>query len=449
MMDDVGRYCWGAAAVLALAFLGMIFSAAEAAVAACSESRLRRQSEEGDSRAGLLLEAKERQAAFSLWAQVSASVCLLSADVFGTVFFAPALLPWLESWIPNPVWAKWVSWGGVFLLLSFLLLVLGVALPKKLSLYAPDKTAFGMQGAVKILSRIFCPLTWLILKTTRLLLRLLGKNPDQETDEITEEEIRMMVDAGKEQGAIELSEREMINNIFEFDDRTVGEVMTHRTDISAVSRSAPLSEVLALVLEEGFSRIPVYDSDMDDIVGLVYAKDLLSLVGEEPADGKTAGDYLRTVIYTPESTRCRMLFRQFKEQKVHMAVIVDEYGGTAGIATMEDLIESVMGNIQDEYDQEEDEVLPLEEGGYSFDGGVQLELVERLLETDLEADEDTDTLGGLIANTLGRIPGDGENPSVTIAGVEFTVLLAEDRRIMRVQARRVPLPADEPVEEES
>ena len=234
MMDDVGRYCWGAAAVLALAFLGMIFSAAEAAIAACSESRLRRQSEEGDSRAGLLLEAKERQAAFSLWAQVSASVCLLSADVFGTVFFAPALLPWLESWIPNPVWAKWVSWGGVFLLLSFLLLVLGVALPKKLSLYAPDKTAFGMQGAVKILSRIFCPLTWLILKTTRLLLRLLGKNPDQETDEITEEEIRMMVDAGKEQGAIELSEREMINNIFEFDDRTVGEVMTHRTDISAV-----------------------------------------------------------------------------------------------------------------------------------------------------------------------------------------------------------------------
>ena len=120
-----------------------------------------------------------------------------------------------------------------------------------------------------------------------------------------------------------------------------------------------------------------------------------------------------------------------------------------GIATMEDLIESVMGNIQDEYDQEEDEVLPLEEGGYSFDGGVQLELVERLLETDLEADEDTDTLGGLIANTLGRIPGDGENPSVTIAGVEFTVLLAEDRRIMRVQARRVPLPADEPVGEES
>ena len=144
-----------------------------------------------------------------------------------------------------------------------------------------------------------------------------------------------------------------------------------------------------------------------------------------------------------------MLFRQFKEQKVHMAVIVDEYGGTAGIATMEDLIESVMGNIQDEYDQEEDEVLPLEEGGYSFDGGVQLELVERLLETDLETDEDTDTLGGLIANTLGRIPGDGENPSVTIAGVEFTVLLAEDRRIIRVQARRIPLPADEPVGEES
>lgn len=192
----------------------------------------------------------------------------------------------------------------------------------------------------------------------------------------------------------------MINNVFEFDDRTVDEVMTHRTEICAVSKDDTVAEVLRAAIDEGFSRIPVYDDGIDDIVGVIYAKDLLVLAGCTDLEAHPLTSYIHEVIYVPESTRCRMLFRQFKATKRHMAVIVDEYGGTAGIATMEDLLESIVGEIQDEYDSEEEEVCRLENGNYSFDGGIPIEKVEELLDADLGADEDTDTLGGLVINLL-------------------------------------------------
>ena len=347
-----------------------------------------------------------------------------------------------------PVFLRYTA---VFLACAVQVLILDVLcllLPYRIACRHPQPVAAALAGFCRTVSLLFRPFVAFNGALAELLARLVGCPEPLESGQAAEEEIRMMVDVGSEKGEIEQSEKEMINNIFEFDDRCVSEVMTHRTDMCAIPKTATLSEVAALALESGYSRIPVYDDNVDAILGIVYVKDLLRLI-EQSNETFDPQSYMRPALFVPETMSCVDLFSQFKAKKVQVAIVVDEYGGTAGIASMEDLLESIVGNIQDEYDQEEDEVLPLEEGGYSFDGGVQLELVERLLETDLEADEDTDTLGGLIANTLGRIPGDGENPSVTIAGVEFTVLLAEDRRIMRVQARRVPLPADEPVGEES
>lgn len=437
-MDDVGRYLWSTVILIVLTLIAMFFSASEVAVVACSESRLKRLSDEENAKAAALYRLKEHQFSFSLWAGTSAILCMIAACCLGTYTYSPAVERLFQGWFGSAGWAYSLGLAVTFILVTFLVMVFGQTLPRKLVSYHTEQFAFFAVTPIRVLGWLFKPLTYLIIKAGRLIVRLCGHDPNEENANITEEEIRMLVDAGNEHGTIEYSEREMINNIFEFDDRTVGEVMTHRTDIEAVAKNDPIAEVLRIATEEGFSRIPVYDDDIDDIVGIIYAKDLLELVGQTDIGGRTIESYMRSVIYVPESTRCRMLFKQFKESKVHMAVIVDEYGGTAGIATMEDLLESIVGNIQDEYDQEVDEIEKLDENTYSFDGGVMIEKVEELFDIDLDADEDTDTLGGLIANTLGRIPSDGEMPAVVIKNIEFTVLLVEERRIVRVRAHRLP-----------
>lgn len=435
--DGIGRYLGWAFVILALVLIAMFFSASEVAVVSLSESRLKRLSDEENTKAKALYKLKERQFDFTMWSGTSAILCMIGASFLGTYVYSVPIATLLGNYLESTRLAAILSTLVTFFLITFLVMVFGQTLPKKLVSYNPESFAFFAVGPIRAIGWIFRPLTFLMLKTARVIVRMLGLDPNKANADITEEEIRMLVEAGNDNGTIEFSEREMINNIFDFDDRTVGEVMTHRTDISAVSRSDGLEDVLKIAMEEGFSRIPVYGDDIDDIIGIVYAKDLLELIGKNAME-KEIADYMRPVIYVPESTRCRMLFRQFKERKVHMAVIVDEYGGTAGIATMEDLLESIVGNIQDEYDQETDEIERLSENSWSFDGGIPVEKAEDLLEVDLDADEDTDTLGGLITNTLGRIPSDGERPKLTLKNIEFTVLLVEERRIVRVVARKLP-----------
>jgi len=421
----------------------MFFSAGETALPFLGESRLKRLGDEGDRRAAALSALKERQSDVSLWCGVCASLCMIAAAVLGTYVYSRPLGKALSSLMEGSAAAGPLAAVICFVLSGFLVLTFGQELPRRLVRYNPERFALSAIGPGRVLSFLFRPLTFPGRGIAKLLVRLLGFDPKQASPDITEEEIRMLLDAGNESGAIGLSEREMINNVFEFDDRPVGEVMTHRTDISAVPRDGTLSDVLDIARQKGFSRIPVYEGSLDDIVGIVYAKDLLELIDEPQKAGKGIEDYMRSVIYVPESTRCRMLFRRFKETKVHVAVIVDEYGGTAGIATMEDLLESIVGNIQDEYDQETDEVERLAENLWSFAGGVSLDKVETLLDVDLNADEDEDTLGGFIANTLGRIPKDGEMPSLTVENVEFCVLKVEERRILRVTARKLAVQKEE------
>lgn len=437
-MDDVGRYLWGAVFFILLTAIAMFFSSSEVAIAAMNESKLKRLNEDGNIKAKKLLSLKENQADFTLWVQTSANICGMTAVLIGTINFSPLF----ERMIDSPVFGSTntiytISYSLAFIVATFIELVCGFTLPKKLTVHYPEKFAFNSAYGLKALSYIFKPITWVIIKTTRGLVRMFGHDPNKELSDITEEEIRMLVDEGNEKGTIELSEREMINNIFEFDDRTAGDVMTHRTDLYAVSKEESLCEVVKIAIDEGFSRIPVYDGDIDDIVGIIYAKDLLALIGEKDFKEKKLEEFMRGVIYVPESTKCRMLFKQFTEKKTHLAVIVDEYGGTAGIATMEDLLESIVGNIQDEYDSEDEEIFKLDDNTYSLDGAVLVDEVEHLFGLDLVENEDSDTLGGLIANTLGRIPDVDEKPTVKFGDVAFTVMLVTDRRIVRVKAERI------------
>lgn len=432
-MDDIGRYIWGTAGVILLVLIAMFFAAAGTAVASLSSSHLKRLGEEeGDERAAALYRIKQKQFGFSLFTGAATLLLIGAALVLGMFLYAEPVNLLFPALSPR------ASEICVLIILLFLLITVCYLLPKKLASYRAERFGYFALSPLKVLGPVFYVITWPVIKLTRLIVRICGFDPNAEAENISEEEIRLLVDTGNEKGTIELSEREMINNVFEFDDRTVDEVMTHRTEICAVSKDDTVAEVLRAAIDEGFSRIPVYDDGIDDIVGVIYAKDLLVLAGCTDLEAHPLASYIHEVIYVPESTRCRMLFRQFKATKRHMAVIVDEYGGTAGIATMEDLLESIVGEIQDEYDSEEEETCRLENGGYSFDGGIPIEKVEELLDADLGADEDTDTLGGLVINLLGRIPEDGEHPSVTVDGILFTVTKIEERRIVRIMAERIP-----------
>lgn len=432
-MDDIGRYIWGSAGIILLVLIAMFFAAVGTAVASLRSSQLKRLSEEKeDERAAALYRIKQKQFGFSLFTGAATLLLIGAALVLGMFLYAEPVN------LLFPALSLRASEICVLVVLLFLLITVCYLLPKKLVPYRAEKFGYFALSPLKVLGPVFYVITWPVLKLTRLIVRICGFDPNAEAENISEEEIRLLVDTGNEKGTIEPSEREMINNVFEFDDRTVNEVMTHRTEICAVSKDDTVAEVLRAAIDEGFSRIPVYDDGIDDIVGVIYAKDLLVLAGCTDLEARPLTSYIHEVIYVPESTRCRMLFRQFKATKRHMAVIVDEYGGTAGIATMEDLLESIVGEIQDEYDSEEEEIARLEDGSYSFDGGIPIEKVEELLGVDLGADEDTDTLGGLVINLLGRIPEDGEHPSITVDGVLFTVTRIEERRIVRITAERIP-----------
>lgn len=249
----------------------------------------------------------------------------------------------------------------------------------------------------------------------------------------TEDEILSLMDAGAENGEIEASSVELINNVFEFGDLKISDVMTHRVNISAVEESATTDDIVYLALEEGFSRIPVYSESIDDIVGIILVKDLLCLIGKDDPEKYTAKDFIREVIYIPESCPCDDAFKQLTESKSGMAVAVDEYGGTAGLVTVEDLIESVMGNIQDEYDDEEINIKALGRGKYQVDGECDPEEVLELFGYELPEDHDYDTIAGFVTDLLGYIPESADkNPHADYEDIRFVVTEVSDNCISKL-----------------
>ena len=263
----------------------------------------------------------------------------------------------------------------------------------------------------------------------------------QETAEevVTEEEITMMVDVGEEKGVIEDVQKEMINNIFEFDDLNAGDIMTHRTDVVAADvNDTTLEEFMALAIEHGRSRIPLYDEDIDNIVGIVYIKDLLKYVGKEVKVKGTLKNIMREPYFVPESKDCGELFKEMRLQRIQMAVVVDEYGGTAGIVTLEDIVEAVMGDIQDEYDEEEEEISKIDENTFTVEGTIDIEEIDELIGKELP-EGDYETLAGFIMDELQCIPKNGEMNEVVFENVKFTVLEVEDRRIEKIKVEITPV----------
>lgn len=270
-------------------------------------------------------------------------------------------------------------------------------------------------------------------KQNKLIKRILSGFDE---DLSTEENIMLMVKDSNEKGIIENSTKNMIENIFEFDDLTAGELMTHRTEITAIESGDSVLKAVELFMETGYSRIPVYEDDVDNISGLLYAKDLLKFVGREITPEIKLTDLLRDAYFVPKSKNCSDLFAELTASKMQMAVVVDEYGGTEGLITMEDLIESIVGSIQDEYDNEEEELKKLSERVFTVDGAAAIDDVSELIGVELD-NGDCETIAGLMLERLGDIPKDTDRPSVTVNSVKLTAVKIEDRRIARILIEKI------------
>lgn len=435
--------------LIVLIALNAFFAMSELAIVSLNDNKIRKMALEGDKKAGKLLRLIDNPTSFLSTIQLGVTLSGFLASAVAADTFAEMLVQSLGPHLPiSPGVLRVISLVVITLLLSFVTLVFGELVPKRVAMQNYEKISFAVAGILNGLMTALKPLVWLLSASTNGVLRLLGINPSDEPEEITEEEIRMMIDVGNEKGHIEESDKEMLNNIFEFDDRTVEEIMTHRTEVVAVEVDSPLSKIIQTALDTGYSRIPVYEGDLDDVAGILYVKDLLAFVLQNPPSFNLR-DFMREPMYVIESTSCKALLAQFQEKKIQMAIVVDEYGGTAGLVSMEDLLESIVGNIQDEYDDEEEEIIPLDENTCIVDGLTPIETVFRYFDLgDVPEEDDFDTIGGYILSRLGSIPGEDEHPSVEVKNIRFTVQEMDERRIAKLYEERLPEPEpDEPEEE--
>ena len=300
---------------------------------------------------------------------------------------------------------------------------------------------------VAFLAAVMRPVIWLLTVSTNGVLRLLHIDPNEEDDEVSEEGIRMMVDIGEEKGAIQAGEKEMIENIFEFDNMTAEDVMVHRTDMEMLWVDDTPEEIEATIESTGLSRFPVYEKDADDIIGLLSTREWL--INSRRPEPKPVRELLRPAYFVPESVRADKLFRDMQSRKVHLAIVIDEYGGTAGLVTMEDLLEEIVGNIYDEFDPLEDqEIVPLGENTWRIAGSADLDDVAEALDVDFPEDEESETLGGLVFAQLNVIPEDGSHPEVEVYGLHIRVEVLTDRRVEWATVTKLP-PADAPAAEQA
>ena len=424
------------------------FAATEVAILSLNEIKLRTEAEEGDKVAAKLLKLSESPNQFLSTIQV----CITLAGFLGSAFAAEAFSDPLSQLILNagvkidPQLLDTLCVVVITLVLSYFTLVLGELTPKRIAMQYPDKMARMGLKVILFCSGLFKPLVWLLSVSTNCLLRLMGIDPNAEEGEVTEEEIRAMVDLGEETGAIEEAEKEMIENIFEFNNLTAENVMTHRTDVTAIWVDEKWDVILQTIRETGLSRFPVYNEDMDDIIGTLNTRVfLLNMQTEHP---RTLREMIREAYFVPSTVQADQLFRNMQMKKIHMAIVVDEYGGMSGIVTMEDLLEEIVGNIYDEFDpQAEAEIVRVDEETWRISGQAAIEDVADALGIELPLDEDYDTLGGLIFSQFTLIPEDGSQPEVDCHGLHIVVETIEDHRVETALVTKLPEETDQNSEE--
>ena len=414
-----------------------VFACAEIAVLSFNNAKLEKLSEEGNKRAIRLARLTCQPARFLATIQVAITLSGFLGSAFAAENFASLLTEWLIGLgVRIPVSTlNSISVVLITLILSYITLVFGELVPKRLAMKKAEALSLALSGLITFISKLFAPIVWLLTVSTNGLLRLLGIDPDAEDSEVSEEEIRMLVDSGSEKGVIDSEESEMIQNVFEFDDLTVGEIVTHRTEISFLWNDESIEEWDKTIKSTSYSFYPICEDSIDNIIGVLNAKVYLRLT--DLSRENVMKEAVREVFFVPESMKADTLFRSMKKNRNNFAVVLDEYGGTHGIVTMSDLLVQIVGEFDDE-DTEED-ILPAGENAWRINCRAEIEKLERLF--DIEIDTESATVGGWVVEQFEDIPNEGST-LVYDDSFSIEVTKTDNKRVQEVIVRAIEKPKE-------
>lgn len=416
-----------------LILLNAYFAASEIAFISLNDAKIEKQAKEGNKKAKQIEKMLKEPSKFLATIQIGITLAGFLSSAFASDTFADMLAPVLNTWIPAVSIGVWKSISIILItiILSFFTLVFGELVPKRLAMKHYEKIAFGTIGVIRGISIVTAPFVKLLTVVTNSISKVFGVGENEE-ETVTEEEIKMMVNQGEEKGTIKEEEKELINNVFEFNDITVSEIMRHRKDIFAVDINISNEELLEELsqVEYRYSRIPVYDETIDEIKGILYVKDVLKNINKKNFKVKNV---VKDAYFISQNRLINEVFKELQRNKMQIAIIVDEYGGTAGLVTMEDILEELVGDIYDEYDKEEKEYEKIDENTYMLAGSLPIYDVNKLLDAGIP-EGDYDTISGFLQEELGRIPEDEEKPVIETERVTYKIEEYEDKRILKVKA---------------
>ena len=421
--------------IFLLILVNGFFAASEMAVVRLNETKLRAKAEDGDPVAKKLLHFLKNQSSFLATVQVGVTFAGFLSAAFGASQITPIIYNWFD---PNHSrgYLEPILTIGITIIISYFSLVLGELVPKQIGMRDPEKYANRFFVLLRIWEILVNPFAKFLNASAKVVCRIIGIDPSKNEIEVTEEEILFMARAGDKSGGIDSDEAKMIYNVFDLDDTEVSEIMTPRTAMVTLPADSTYKEVIFVAAHERYSRIPVYEESVDDIIGILHIKDLLRIT-ENQIENFDLRKYLREAYFVPEGKSINVLFREMQKQNISLAIVIDEYGGTDGLISIEDILEEIVGDIADEYDGADQSVVKNPDGSYILDGLLSPEeVVERVPEvSELDEDDsfDYDTLAGLVLNRLERIPEPFENPSVIVDRFKFTVLEMDDKRIARIK----------------
>lgn len=420
--------------LLILILINAYFAASEIAFISLNDAKIEKQAKEGNKKAKQIEKMLKNPSKFLATIQIGITLAGFLSSAFASDAFADMLAPALNNLLPaiSIQTFRGISIIIITIILSFFTLVFGELVPKRLAMKYYEKIAYASIGMIRFISIVTLPFVKILTKSTNVISKLFGISENEE-EIVTEEEIKMMIDEGEENGTIEFEEKEMINNIFEFNDITASEVMTHRTDIFGIEVNDDIEKELSKIDEYKYSRIPIYEDSIDNIVGILFVKDLLKYF--KANEKLEIRNIMREAYFVPEGKPINELFKDLQKNKRQMAIIIDEYGGTAGLVTMEDLIEEIVGNIFDEYDDVENDFEKVDDNTFLINGSISINDLEKLLKISIP-EGDYDTLSGYLLEELGRVPNDNEKPVIETKNITYKIEEYEDKRIISVKACR-------------
>ena len=433
--------------IVILILLNAFFASAEIAFISLNDAKIDKQAKEGNKKAKKIKDMLVNPSKFLATIQIGITLAGFLSSAFAAETFASELAPILNDKIPQIGLAAWnnISIILITIILSYFTLIFGELVPKRLAMKNCEKIAFASIGIIKTISVITAPFVKFLTFSTNIVSKLFGVSENEE-ETVTEEEIRMMVDVGEEKGTINKSEKNMINRVFEFNDKVVSEIMVPRTDIFALDMNMSITEVITELSEDlRYSRVPIYDENIDNIKGIVYIKDILL----SKRDKKTRiRNLMKEAYFVPEAKRINELFDELRKHRRQIAIVVDEYGGTSGIVTIEDILEEIVGEIYDEYDEVEKTVEKIDETTYMLNGNIAIYEVEDYLNITIEEGE-YDTLSGYLVEKLGRIPNEKDKGKIIeTEKVIYKLEKIEDKHIEKVKACIIEKPEEDELSEE-